>query len=448
MGYDLASSAHFAAGWPYVFTGAGTPGAGNSMQPYGRPQNSPQLTVPAVSNPPPTAKVQMLRTIELTSQPDPWTYAFAGSTQPYGRDQNTSGVPGEEARPAPADRRRAQISIELVALAQSDPWLYLFMGAMGPYVPARLDALDKAVTVNNPPPSASRPVTINLELAAIAQPDSWTYAWLGTEGWLGPYMPSKGPWGTFANLPAFDRRALPTLQELAAVNQADPWTYLYFGALGGPYLPNRSLANPGFEARAEPFPPDPAIAQQPLIAQATFQPDPYQFAGQGGDGPYLPKPLNAQIVFVEVDQPQPVANLFAIIQAQWINLPDPWTFSELGGAGPYQARQLNPQITAVEVDVPPPTLLSQIDTQFYLASQPDPWTYAFIGSAQPYTARITNEALFASPPQVPIDQRDVTAKLILDAWTPPDPIAANYPPQPYRQRVTVRLGRGRAFIIS
>jgi len=60
----------------------------------------------------------------------------------------------------------------------------------------------------------------------------------------------------------------------------------------------------------------------------------------------------------------------------------------------------------------------------------------------------------ARPAQLKSVRVDATSRppsslpIILQAWAPPEPIAANFPPRPYKQRITVRLGRGRAFIIS
>ena len=71
----------------------------------------------------------------------------------------------------------------------------------------------------------------------------------------------------------------------------------------------------------------------------------------------------------------------------------------MGGLAPYAPRQLNPVITAVRVDAPPGV----------------------------------------APSILPA---------ILSAWIPPDVPPQNYPPQPYRTKLTLRLGRSRGFIIT
>jgi hypothetical protein len=429
--------------WPYVFTGTGTPGSANAMQPYGRPAHSPQLAIPVVNPPPPTANAQTTISIALAAQPDPWQPAdLMGDAGPYVPRKLNAGIPGGSIGPTPFDRRNAQTIQEAAALAQPDPFQYAAIGGLGPYLPPRIDAPDKAVPVNQPQPNADALANFFTELAS--QPDPWSFLFLGNQG---PYIPAKINAGTNnfqANTPPFDRRNLQTLLELPAISQPDAWSYLYFGALGGPYMPNRSLANPGFETRAEPF---------PGFDKPAYQIDPWQFTFEGGAAPYLPRPLNAPVIFVEVDQPQPNEDFFAIIQAQWLNQPDlsfAWIYqaNSCVGASPYQPAQLNAQILSVEVDFPPPNQLEQIDMQGMLLSQPDPWQYAMIGGLQPYAPRALNPTAMAVRVDSLPTTRQSAMPTILTSWIAPDVPPDAYPRQHYKQKIIVRLGRAHAFIIS
>jgi hypothetical protein len=284
----------------------------------------------------------------------------------------------------------------------------------------------------------------------MAQPDPWAYTWLGTAGWLGPYMPTRQPY-TVYDQPIYDRRRLQTILELAQLGQPDPWAYTWLGTANnlGPFMPMRLPAGaPGVDwERPQPNGPDP---WQQWVVQPTYQVDPWwPGALIESANPYSPRITNPQNYVTEVDQPQPFANLDVYPQAQWLNQPD-LTFSWIYmAAQPYQPRQLNPTAMDVRVDFPPPNVLDQITDQIYLASQPDPWVYAFIGSAQPYGRRIANEALFGLTATQPIaGVRQAIGNTIISAWVPPDPIAALYPPNPYKTKITVRIGRSQGIIIT
>jgi len=171
--------------WQYVFAG---PVAGR--QPYGPRQLNPSITAVPVNNPPFTygGPIALLAEEAAIAQPDPWTYNFAGATQPFTPKKNSPGIPGQSADPPPFTHRGlVPATAEEIALTQPDPWTYNFAGGWQPFQPRRLPASITAVPVNDPP-FGSRGSAQLASIIAQAQPDPWVYAFMG--GWQ-PFTPRK-----------------------------------------------------------------------------------------------------------------------------------------------------------------------------------------------------------------------------------------------------------------
>jgi hypothetical protein len=424
--------------WPYEFFGAG--------QPYAPAQLSPQLTIPRIDAPPPAANAATRATQILINQPDPWTSSFSGASQPYAPRRGSAGVPGFSIPPISFDRRAVQTNAVIVALAQSDAWTYLHFGAGAPYQPSRLNASIPAVRVDQPPPVICRPTTVNLEIAQINLADNWipwTYLFLGAAQ---PYTPTKISGSAFVAGPTpLDRRMFQTNIELSLLAQADFWSYTFVGGVQ-PYAPLRqSPGIPGIDR--EPAPLDRRY-QQNLLAQPTYQSDPWTFCFVGGFAPYQAKILNAQSVFVQIDNPPfgtggPYAEIgLAIGLAQ----PDPWIYGFFGTRQPYTPRALAPSITAVKVDAPPNAITGgpyALAVEGVARAQPDAWSYSFFGGAQPYVRGMLNPVVTGVRVDQPPGSRTIPPG-ILSAWLPQE----LPPPSRYRLKVTVRLGRSRAVVIT
>ena len=367
---------------------------------------------------------------------------FTGGAQPHAPRRALAGVPGFSIPPLSVDRRAAQTNAEMVALGQADPWAYLYLGSSGPYVPAKLGAAITAVRVDPPPPTSSRP--IHLALAQINQADPWTYLFLGHQQ---PYTPAKIAGSNFLAGPTPpDRRVFQINSELAILAQADPWTFAFFGG-GQPYAPLKQ--SPGIPGLDRDPPPLDRRTLQNLYAQPSYQSDPWSAMFVGGLSPYQPKILNAQSVFVEVDNPPfeqngPVAEIALVTS---LAQTDPWSYAFAGGAQPYTPRTLPPSITAVEVDAPPNALAGgpyALTVESIALSQPDVWTYAFNGNVQPYGYGLLDPLLSAARADSPPGTQAPQWPTIVTAW-----MVQDVPVQPnYKLKITVRIGRSRAVVIT
>jgi hypothetical protein len=372
----------------------------------------------------------------------PAALVFTGGAQPNAPRRALSGVPGFSIPPLSVDRRAAQTNAEMVALSQAEPWTYLYLGSSGPYMPAKLDAAITAVRVDPPPPASSRP--IHLALAQINQADPWAYLFLGHQQ---PYTSAKIAGSNFPAGPTpLDRRVFQTNSELAALAQPDPWTFAFFGG-GQPYAPLRQ--SPGIPGLDRDPPPLDRRTLQNLYAQPSYQSDPWSAMFGGGLAPYQPKILNAQSVFVEVDNPPfeqsgPVAEIALVTS---LAQPDPWSYALVGGAQPYTPRTLPPSITAVEVDAPPNALAGgpyALTVESIALSQPDVWAYAFDGNAQPYGYGLLDPTLSAVRVDNPPGMQTPQWPTIVAAW-----MVQDFPVQPnYKLKITVRIGRSRAVVIA
>ena len=100
----------------------------------------------------------------------------------------------------------------------------IFVGGAQPYSPRKW--VTEGATVNEPPYRYGGPYTLILEMAAIAQPDPWVYAFMGRGQ---PFEPSKLPIVVVdvpVNDPPFTGygRTLLEQYEATSLNQPDPWT--------------------------------------------------------------------------------------------------------------------------------------------------------------------------------------------------------------------------------
>jgi hypothetical protein len=256
-----------------------------------------------------------------------------------------------------------------------------FMGGAQPHAPRVLPPPISAVEVDNPPSTFGGPVVLALELAAITQPDPWSYNFLGGRQPFEPKKLSPGIPGQDVDNPPFSNRAAtPQQNTVVSITQPDPWVYLFHGSRQ-PFAP-RNIA-PGVP-------------------------------GQSIDNP--PSTFGGPVVLA--------LELAAIAQ------PDPWTYNFLGSAQPYGPRLLGPQIPGRDVDNPPFTLGGPLalKLQAVAVSQPDwssaAWPYTFMGGRQPYAPRVVppaTAAVVVSNFPFTSRERSPAFAAIRSTWNPPPP---------------------------
>jgi hypothetical protein len=254
-----------------------------------------------------------------------------------------------------------------------------FTGGRQPHAPRQLAPAISAVQVDNPPFSDGGPAAIPSELAAIAQPNPWTYTFLGAGQPFEPKKLSPAIPGQSLDPPPFAHRArVAWFAELVTIWQPNPWVYDYQG-------------------------------RQPYDAKRLAPGIP----GQSGDEP-----------------PHMLGGPFALkLEAVAIAQPNPWVYDFTGGrAQPYDSRKSAPGIPGQSGDPPPFTLGGPLALKMEGVAVNQPawsytaWPYVFAGNRQPYMARQLPAALLAvtvSP--FPFSHRGRTAQqaTIRDAWNPP-----------------------------
>lgn len=216
------------------------------------------------------------------SQPDPWTYNFAGGRQPFAPLRVPPGSPGISADPPPfAVRALNPAQRAIVAAAQPDPWTFTFAGAQQPFAPRRLSPGIPGQSIELPPfVPRSRTQGMISQLAAMAQPPVQTppeaYQFVGIkQPGLGRQL-SPGIPGQSVDNPIFASPALRVPQRVVvATQQPDPWTYTYAGA-HQPHAPRR--LSPGIPGQSIDDPPFTARRKTAEIAQVavSWQPPPPQ----------------------------------------------------------------------------------------------------------------------------------------------------------------------------
>lgn len=135
--------------WPYVFIG---------RQPYEPRKLAPAIPGQSVDNPPFTYGGPLALKHELAwlSQPDPWTFNYAGGLAPFLPRKLSPGVPGQ-AIDRPPTRLGGPVAIPASIIAANQPdwstkaWPYVFIGRSQPYAPRVAAPRLISVAVDNPP---------------------------------------------------------------------------------------------------------------------------------------------------------------------------------------------------------------------------------------------------------------------------------------------------------
>jgi hypothetical protein len=236
----------------------------------------------------------------------------------------------------------------------------VFVGGAQPYTPAKLDPGIPGQSVDRAPASYEGRVEPTLgETAALAQPSSWPFIFLGAAGGSGrqPYAPRTGPPSTLiVPDPPFRHygRRPEWMAITATAAQPADWPFVFVGAAGGggqqPYGPRTSppslliVPDPPFRhamRRAE------WMATVAMIAQPASWP--FVFINAQSRAPYAGPLLAPGTPGQSVDNPpfgEPDVWELAPIVRAW-QPPDPW---------PTQANKLAPGIPGQSVDPPPVTV--------------------------------------------------------------------------------------------
>ncbi len=187
-----------------------------------------------------------------------WPATFMGGRQAYAPSTLPPGFPGFSADPPPfSDGGPVALPASIVAMLQPNPWTYSFAGGRQPFDPRKLPPALSAVPANDPPFTRGGPVAIKSELFMLAQPNPWTYTFMGSAQPFGPKRRSSAIPGQSINNPPFTLGGPFALKlEAIAINQPGwsytAWPYTFMGRRG-PYMPR--LFPPGLAAVVvSPFP--------------------------------------------------------------------------------------------------------------------------------------------------------------------------------------------------
>src|SRR5229473_4712168 len=125
---------------------------------------------------------------------------FIGGRQPY---EPKRLPPSQLDAPAsnPPFRYGGPVAVlaAIVSIVQPDPWTYAFAGSGGsgrqPYGQNQLNPSLLAVSVDNPPFTTGGPIAPKAEIVGLHQPDPWSF------GSLGPDNSGRQPYGNRQNSP-------------------------------------------------------------------------------------------------------------------------------------------------------------------------------------------------------------------------------------------------------
>jgi len=167
--------------WVYSYLG---PMSGT--QPYAPRKLNPSITAVAVNDPPFTygGPVVASQEVAYLAQPNPWVYVYTelgSGRQPYGqRLMNADLVAVPAINPPFTYGGPTVLQQEAVNLTQPNPWTYTFAGGWQPFQPRRLPVVVTSVAVNNPPFAQRRAInTLGaiLTVWALAPPPEpiWRY---------------------------------------------------------------------------------------------------------------------------------------------------------------------------------------------------------------------------------------------------------------------------------
>ncbi len=379
--------------WTYAFLGA--------SQPYAPARLSPVITAVRV-DPPPTnygGPVALKSEVVAVAQPDPWTYSYCGAAQPFGARTLSPGIPGQSVREPPYSYGGPiALKGETVALAQPDLWTFSYFGSAQPFGAKTLSPGIPGQSVREPPYSYGGPYALKMASVALVQPDPWTYSFFNSQPFgaktLSPAIPGQDvDWP----LPSYSGRAVSVLASLITQAQPDPWTYSFFGA-AQPFGPKTlSPGIPGQDIdRAPVSHANRGAATAALIAR--WQPDPWIYTYLATAQPFGAKTLSPAIPGQSADAPPfaiggPSALKLASVA---IAQPDPWVYCYFGAAQPFAKKTLSPGIPGQDRDAPLSAYAGgtvPMTATLVAQAQPDPWTFSFFGALQPFGLRTLSPAI-------------------------------------------------------
>ena len=190
----------------------GSPGISADPPPFATPAQSPAQ-----------------RAIVAAAQPDPWTFTFAGASQPHAPRRLSPGVPGQSIdAPPPVPLGRTQGAISQLAAAWLPPVLtapesYQFAGIRQPAMGRQLAPGIPGQSVDNPvfgSPALRVPQRV---VVAVQQPDPWTFTFAGAHQPHAPRRLSPGiPGQSIDNPPFVAKRKTAQLAQIAVSWEPPP----------------------------------------------------------------------------------------------------------------------------------------------------------------------------------------------------------------------------------
>ena len=329
-------------------------------------------------SPPPGGRLAQIHELSLIAQPDPWVYAFMGNRQPWAPRQLSADqlavIVSTQVYTAPG---RLSALLQIVTAWQPDPWLYAGMGSQVAYKARQISPGVPGQSIDRPPLTLGGPYALKAEAIQIAQPDPWTYSFMGALQPFGPRNLSAGVPGQWISAPPTTRPGqLAQVDQIANAWQPDPWVYAGLGARQA-YM-GRQIS--------------------PGVPGQSYNEPPYQLGG--------PIALRAEVVSI----------------AQ----PDPWVYAFMGQMQPFGARRLSPGVPGQSIDAPPLTNDGPLTIKLQQAafSAPDwngaAWPYIFSGRTQPYAPSMV--AISAAGPNNPSFRHTAgTAAMrsVIRSWDPP-----------------------------
>lgn len=154
-------------------------------QPHDNRPLNPDVEAVAVNNPPFThrARTPQAAVIVRITQPDPWTYSFAGARQVFTPRKLAPALTDVAVNDPPfalrsGSPRTPQGNI-VVSMAQPNPWVYAFQGRQQPFEPRKATPNLIAVPSDDPPFSHFGRAGYTAEIIALAQPNPWSGTFTG-----------------------------------------------------------------------------------------------------------------------------------------------------------------------------------------------------------------------------------------------------------------------------
>jgi hypothetical protein len=236
-----------------------------------------QITGTSVATPPPGGRLAQIHELAAVAQPYPWVYAFAGGMQPFAPGRIPAALLAVTVSPQiPIAPGRLSALVQIVTAWQSDPWIYAGMGSQTAYKARQLSPGVPGQSADRPPVTLGGPYALKVEAVSIAQPDPWTYSFMGSLQPFGRRNLSAGVPGQGISPPPLTRPGqLAKLDQIASAWQPDPWLYASVGARQAYMGRQISPGAPGQSVNEPPYSRSRVIAMLSVIR--SWDPPPYNF---------------------------------------------------------------------------------------------------------------------------------------------------------------------------